>query len=416
MSLTDFQILNKLGEGSYSIVYKAKRLTDGLIYALKIVKIAALKDKEKQNALNEVRILASINHENVISYKQAFFDESSNSLCIVMEFADSGDMFQRITQFKQKGHFMDEKYIWKVVVQVVSGMKALHDLQILHRDLKSANVFLYRSGVTKLGDMNVSKVAKEGMQHTQTGTPYYASPEVWNDETYDFKSDMWSLGCVIYEMAALQPPFQAADMSGLFKKITTGRFPRLPRVFSSELNTLIGMLLQINPRDRPDCAQVLKLPFLTEKTGSQTSRIAAPETILLSTIYLPKNLIELPEILPEPNYTDRGETRVCLKSRANRESATKSLTRSRPNLTPSMRTKLKEFSISPGTSKRQIIRENYGAFKLPPMKYPSSSRHSSVKIFEPSTSNRVSTRIDDLVERLKVIRGTILRRGISQKW
>jgi NIMA (never in mitosis gene a)-related kinase len=80
MSLSEFQILSKLGEGSYSIVYKAKRHSDGLTYALKVVKISLLKDKEKQNALNEVRILASISHENVISYKQAFFDENSNSL------------------------------------------------------------------------------------------------------------------------------------------------------------------------------------------------------------------------------------------------------------------------------------------------------------------------------------------------
>lgn len=80
MSLSDFQILSKLGEGTYSIVYKAIRLSDGQVYALKIVKISMLKEKEKQNALNEVRILASINHENIISYKQAFFDETSNCL------------------------------------------------------------------------------------------------------------------------------------------------------------------------------------------------------------------------------------------------------------------------------------------------------------------------------------------------
>jgi NIMA (never in mitosis gene a)-related kinase len=80
MPLSEFQILNRLGEGSYSIVYKAIRFSDGLTYALKIVKISVLKDKEQQNALNEVRILASINHENVISYKEAFFDKPSSSL------------------------------------------------------------------------------------------------------------------------------------------------------------------------------------------------------------------------------------------------------------------------------------------------------------------------------------------------
>lgn len=95
-------------------------------------------------------------------------------------------------------------------------------MNILHRDLKSANVFLSKSGHAQLGDMNVSKLAKKGLLLTQTGTPYYASPEVWRDQPYDNKSDIWSLGCVLYEMCALKPPFRADDMEGLFNKVTTG--------------------------------------------------------------------------------------------------------------------------------------------------------------------------------------------------
>lgn len=112
----------------------------------------------------------------------------------------------------------------------------MHDLNIMHRDLKSANVFLYKDFTAKLGDMNVSKVAnKRGLNYTQTGTPYYASPEVWRDEPYDVKSDIWSLGCVLYEMIALKPPFTADDMEGLFKCVTKGHFPRIPKNFSHEL-------------------------------------------------------------------------------------------------------------------------------------------------------------------------------------
>ena len=93
-------------------------------------------------------------------------------------------------------------------------------MNILHRDLKSANVFLNKSGSAKLGDMNVSKLAKKGLLLTQTGTPYYASPEVWRDLPYDNKSDIWSLGCVLSELCALKPPFRADDMEGLFNKVT----------------------------------------------------------------------------------------------------------------------------------------------------------------------------------------------------
>lgn len=105
---------------------------------------------------------------------------------------------------------------------MVKGLKALHNLKIFHRDMKSANVFLNKNGVAKLGDLNVSKVAKKGLLYTQTGTPYYASPEVWQDQPYDQKSDMWSLGCVLYEIATLQPPFKANDMDGLFRKVLKG--------------------------------------------------------------------------------------------------------------------------------------------------------------------------------------------------
>jgi NIMA (never in mitosis gene a)-related kinase len=110
-----------------------------------------------------------------------------------MEYADDGDLFQKIVEHKKKRVYLDEKKVWKIAIQVRSademlmGIKALHELKILHRDLKSANVFLFKDGTAKIGDMNVSKIAKKGLLYTQTGTPYYASPEVWNDSPYDLK-------------------------------------------------------------------------------------------------------------------------------------------------------------------------------------------------------------------------------------
>ena len=202
-----FIILDKIGEGSYSSVYKVKRKEDGIIYALKKVKFTKLKEKEKLNALNEIRILSSINNQNVISYKEAFFDEKDSTLNIIMEYADKGDLFELISQYKKKKEHFEENEIWDALIQLLNGLKSLHDLNILHRDLKSANVFLFSNGLVKLGDLNVSKITKKGLGYTQTGTPYYASPEVWKSNPYDSKSDIWSLGCVIYEMAKLIPPF-----------------------------------------------------------------------------------------------------------------------------------------------------------------------------------------------------------------
>lgn len=107
--------------------------------------------------------------------------------------------------------------------------------------------------------MNVSKIAKNGLLYTQTGTPYYASPEVWKDKPYDSKSDIWSLGCVIYEMATLKPPFRAEDMDGLYKKVVKGSYQKISDSFSKQLSSVIKSMLQVNPANRPTASELLKV-------------------------------------------------------------------------------------------------------------------------------------------------------------
>ena len=304
--MNDFKIISKLGEGAYSTVYKVKRIIDNNIYALKKVKLLNLSEKEKQNSLNEVRLLASIKSNFVISYKEAFFDEKDSTLGIVMEFADRGDLYQKIVEHKKSAMFFEETDIWRIFIQLVKGLKALHDLKILHRDLKSANVFLLSDGTAKLGDLNVSKVARRGLGYTQTGTPYYASPEVWKDQPYDNKSDIWSLGCVLYEMITLRPPFRAQNMEGLYNKVIKGQFSRIPDRFSNELFEIVKLLIQINTDARPSCDEILKNPIIQKRieyfksfTGEQENEDKA----LLQTIRIPKNLLFLSDKLPKPNYS-----------------------------------------------------------------------------------------------------------------
>lgn len=166
MSLSNFKLIDKIGEGAYSTVYKVIWKDDTKFYALKKVKMSNLSEKEKLNALNEVWILASINNEFVISYKEAFIDESSSSLCIIMEYADNGDLFQKIRKHQKLQVFIKEEVIWKIFMAVLVGLRALHSLKIMHWDLKSANVFLFKDGRAKLGDLNVSKIAKAGLGYT----------------------------------------------------------------------------------------------------------------------------------------------------------------------------------------------------------------------------------------------------------
>ena len=310
-----FKIINKIGEGSFSTVYKVQRKKDGIIYALKRVKFTKLNEKEKSNALNEIRILASINNKNIISYKEAFFDENDSSLDIVMEYADQGDLFQLITEHKKtKKHFTEEE-IWSALIQLLKGLKSLHELNILHRDLKSANVFLFKGGIVKLGDLNVSKVTRKGMGYTQTGTPYYASPEVWKDKPYDSKSDIWSLGCVIYEMCALNPPFRAQNMEELFKKVIRGYYPDISNRYSKDLSEILKLMIQIEVGARPSCDELLKMPIIKNRSdffnnknniGKEKDENTLSNKELLSTIRIPKNINNLSRNLPKPNYVSNS--------------------------------------------------------------------------------------------------------------
>lgn len=223
MSLKDFVIGKELGKGAFGTVCIATSKTDGQIYAMKRVKLSALNIKERENALNEVRILASLSHPNIIRFEETFFDEDSKTLNIVMEFADAGDIESKLkTQIKMRQGF-PEQIVWNYLIQTLKGLKYLHDNKIMHRDLKCANIFLNKEGVLKLGDLNVSKIVKMGMAVTQTGTPYYASPEIWSDKPYDYKSDLWSVGCIIYELCALSPPFKGTDLKDLCRNVTRGK-------------------------------------------------------------------------------------------------------------------------------------------------------------------------------------------------
>ena len=305
-----FEILEKLGDGAYSVVYKVRRKEDSKIYALKKVNLSNLSQKEKENSLNEVRILASVKSTFVIAYKEAFIDESDQSLCIVMEYADKGDLYQKITQFKKMGCLIDEVDIWRIFIQMTKGLKALHDLKILHRDLKSANIFLFSDGSAKIGDLNVSKVAYRGLGYTQTGTPYYASPEVWRDEPYDMKSDVWSLGCVTFEMLALHPPFRAENMEKLYNKVIQCQYGKISDRYSEDIKEIIKLLLKVKTKERPTCAQILKHPlikkrieFFQAQAGNDNIDIDdMEEGVLLRTIRIPSNLLCLSDKLPEANY------------------------------------------------------------------------------------------------------------------
>ena len=161
MSLNDFEFRENLGKGSFGSVYMVKRKENQKIYAMKRVTLMNLGEKEKQNSFNEVRLLASLSHPNIIGYKEAFFDQKSSTLNIVMEYADDGDLSTKIKNNVKRLVQFDENTIRNILIQILEGINYLHKSKIIHRDLKSANIFLTKKGIVKIGDLNVSIIAKK---------------------------------------------------------------------------------------------------------------------------------------------------------------------------------------------------------------------------------------------------------------
>ena len=176
------------------------RKSDNKVYALKKVKINKMSKKEISDALNEIRFLASIRQKNIVGFLEAFLENNETELCIIMEYCGSGDLAQKVERYKRRKTYIDEDVIWRYLIQSLKALSYIHERGICHRDIKTANCFLAEDGSVKMGDMNVSKRLKRGQLQTQIGTPYYMSPEIWNNRPYDASSDIWSLGCMIYEV------------------------------------------------------------------------------------------------------------------------------------------------------------------------------------------------------------------------
>ncbi|CAD8172279.1 unnamed protein product [Paramecium octaurelia] len=309
-TIQDFNVLEKLGEGSFSSVYKVQRKSDGQYYAMKKVNISQQTYKERENALNEIRILASLDSPYIVEFKDSFLDSEGKTLYVIMEFASGGDLNSLLKQGKLKGG-VEESEIWRVLTQITIGVKMLHDNNILHRDLKLANVFIAKSpegNIYKIGDLNISKVTHGANARTQAGTPYYASPEVWKGEQYSWPCDIWSIGCIIYELAAQQPPFRAADLQSLSRRIQTGVYDPIPGKYSKDLSEVIKLMLQVVPRNRPSSDAILKNPIVIRNSGSLLveEEVGGKKVAkLLQTIKLPYNLKQLKGNLPKPNYENK---------------------------------------------------------------------------------------------------------------
>ena len=336
----DFEIIRTLGQGAFSTVYLVTRKKDKKQYALKIIKMDKLSKIEQENSVNEIRILSSIMHPNIIAYKESFWNWKNKTLNIIMEYCDDGDLESKINKMKRNKIKFNEKLIWNYVFQIIFGLKALHDKGIIHRDLKSANVFLSKlNNKCKIGDLNTGKVIKNNINKNknnyQIGTPYYFSPEIWNNGEVSYKSDIWALGCIIYEMCSLKMPFKGKNMMELKDNICKGKFEKINSRYSKELWELIKSLLVIDPEKRPNCDKILESQIIKDKLNNmpelndlynKSNNINDEELSLIDTIEY-KNLWDLENKIPnKKRYTKTNVINNDLDETINNDSSFSEIT------------------------------------------------------------------------------------------
>ena len=303
MSLCNYQIIKELGKGSFGRVSLVKKKIDKQIYALKQVNLMNSPKNEIEAALNEIRLLASLNHPNIIGYKDSFYDNPSRTLNIVMEFADGGDLAKKIDYNKKHHCLFNENIIWEYLIQLLNGIDYLHSQQIMHRDLKCANIFVMKNGILKIGDMNVSKLSKQNYARTKTGTPYYLAPEVWEDRPYDYKCDLWSLGCIIYELCTMYPPFRGTNFKNLYNNIKSGKYEPISPDYSQDLKQIISYMLITNPNKRYSTKDLLNMKLIQDRMKNNSLKDIIPnnqnkKVALLKTIKMPRNLKDINKVLP----------------------------------------------------------------------------------------------------------------------
>ncbi|KAL7273604.1 G2-specific serine/threonine protein kinase [Rhizina undulata] len=280
----EYDVLEIIGRGSFGQIRKVRRKSDGLILVRKEISYARMSVKEKEQLTAEFAILSQLKHANIVQYIHREHIKSDCMLHLYMEYCGKGDLSKLIARCKNEGTLVPENVVWSILTQIILALYRCHNgvdppkvgepalksshgekgARVLHRDLKPENIFLDKDESVKLGDFGLSKLLapEQQLANTYVGTPFYMSPEIVSDQPYTHKSDIWSLGCIIYEMCCLSPPFNAKSQYSLCQKIKEGRYPPVPTQYSPELRRIISLCLNTNPNSRPDTAELLSLDVI----------------------------------------------------------------------------------------------------------------------------------------------------------
>ncbi|XP_062826109.1 serine/threonine-protein kinase Nek4 isoform X2 [Anolis carolinensis] len=278
MPLGEYAFLRAAGKGSYGEVSLVRHRRDHKQYVIKKLNLKHASRRERKAAEQEAQLLSQLKHPNIVTYRESWEGEDG-FLYIVMGFCEGGDLYHKLKE--QKGQLLPESQVVEWFVQIAMALQYLHEKHILHRDLKTQNVFLTRSNIIKVGDLGIARVLENqyDMASTLIGTPYYMSPELFSNKPYNYKSDVWALGCCAYELVTLKHAFNAKDMNSLVYRIIEGKLPPMPKDYSIQLKELIRTMLSKKPEERPSVRSILRQPYIKhqislflEVTKAKTSK------------------------------------------------------------------------------------------------------------------------------------------------
>jgi serine/threonine protein kinase len=292
-----YEVQAVIGRGKFSTVHRAVRVADGAVVALKQIGLSAggggeaLDPRIVDACLQEIGLVQSLSHPHIIRYMDAFVEASV--LNLAFEYAEAGDLKRQIRKAREREARFDERVVWKYFSQIAEAVAYMHSRRVMHRDLKPANVLLTRGGVVKVGDLGLGRVLEGGTAHSRVGTPLYMSPEVLRGEGYAWASDVWALGCTLYELTMLVSPFKVAglNLTGLFEKIGSGTYPPVSPVYSARLRDLVAAMLALDPSERPTAEEVATIAVDMRESGRpdgvRTPAAATPPAAIRAAVPTP---------------------------------------------------------------------------------------------------------------------------------
>ena len=263
---SNYKVIKLLGEGSFGKAYLCTKDSSDVFCVIKQIVVEDMTKQEKDDVYNESVILSKLDHPNIIKFFEVFESKVPKlTFNIVTEYADGGDLSEKIKDQNKKP--FNESDILDYFTQICLALKHIHEKKIIHRDLKSGNVFLMKSGLVKLGDFGIAKGFKSTMEKAKTmvGTPYYLSPEIIGGKPYDNKSDIWSLGVLLYEMMTFKMPFEANSLPMLSNKILKGNYTPPSSMYTKDLREVVSRCLCVDPKKRPTIKEILRMPIIQNR-------------------------------------------------------------------------------------------------------------------------------------------------------